>query len=124
MAGTSQPYAPYQGSEDCTLTWQFRLGDWVRCQDFLPEAVFIVVWREHRETPWGDRRQYGLLPIEDLDLDPRHGEKALALEIGQEEDLTAYDGDEDGQTYRQLHEEHQHALQRLRAEQQQKDPSA
>lgn len=125
MAGTSPPYAPYQGPEDCAHTWRFRLGDWVRCQDFAVEGVFIVVWRECRETPWGDRQQYGLLPIEDMDLDPGHGDKALALEIGQEEDLTAYDGDEDGQTYQKLREERNRDSQRLRANRQaQKDPSA
>lgn len=98
----AERFPDYCGPEERKICWRFALGDWVRCQNFTREAVFVIVWREYRDTPWTERHRYGLLPISDLDLDPMRGEKAFDIEIGEESDLTPYDGDEDGQQYEAL----------------------
>ena len=98
----AEDYPDDSGPKVLAVTWRFELGDWVRCQTFTAEAVFVIVWREFRETPWTERHRYGLLSISDLDLDPMRGEKVLNLEIGDESNLVPYDGDEDGQQFEAL----------------------
>lgn len=84
-------------AEEGIITWTFPLGTWVRHQAFNATAVFITVWREYRETPWGTREQYGLMDIADMDLDLR--DSRLALEVGEADELTSYDEDPGGEVH-------------------------
>ena len=70
--------AEHTGKETL-VQWTYALGEWVHHDAYSDEAIFVIVWREYREGYLGDREQYGLIAVEDSDLDVENDKLTLTI---------------------------------------------